>query len=156
MRFLYPDERRFLFRFLSIFFFLFLLLFLFELNWLTRWIAGVETGLLNYVGVPASQEGSYILMGPYLVHIVPECTGLVMVFLLAALLYATRIPELQRRKALVVFTPFLLLFNLLRLLATLLVFYYWQALFGAVHVFLWFVDSALVLGLWYYVYRKGK
>ena len=66
-----------------------------------------------------------------------------MVILFGALLYATK----PSWRAFFLYSPFLLAFNLFRLYLTLLAGAQYAA-FDAVHVFLWFVDSGVVLLAW--------
>ncbi|MBU1198047.1 archaeosortase/exosortase family protein [Candidatus Micrarchaeota archaeon] len=131
---------------------MFLVLIALDLSFLTQAIASIQRDMLGHVGTYVTQDGSSLQFGHYVVHIVAECSGFVMVILLAALLWSTPIPERKRWKALVLLTPFLLLFNLARLWLTILVFFYVFPYFEIVHVSLWFIDSALVLGLWYCVF----
>lgn len=146
-------EKAFLRKFFLIFALLFALLFFVDLPPLNSAIAYIEAALLRSSGVPVSLDGTVLQYSGFAAKIVNECSGLVMVALLASLLYATDIPEHRRRRALIIFTPFLLLFNLLRLFITLYVFFAVNSLFEITHVFLWFVDSAVVLSCWYYVFR---
>lgn len=148
------DEKTFLARFFLIFFALYSLLYLLDWSAVSAFLASLETMLLNRLGVGAFASGSDIFMGSRVVRIVSECSGFVMVFLLLALLYSTKIDPQRRRVAGLVFTPFLLLFNVFRLLATLLAFAWWPAAFDSVHAGLWLVDSAVVMGLWYGTFRE--
>jgi len=81
-------------------------------------------------------------------EIIADCTGLVMVVLLFALLYSTE-SKADKPRELAFYAPFLLAFNLVRLFATLLAHYHLgEAGFEAVHAALWFVDSGVVLWCW--------
>ena len=110
-------------------------------------IAQAQSALLNAAGIAATQMGTYIQTTSQLFQIVPSCTGLVMVFLMVALLYST--PIQNREKFAVFFSPVLFLFNQARLLAVLSVGTLYPALAEPVHAYLWFVDAALVLFLWF-------
>ncbi|MFH1106616.1 MAG: archaeosortase/exosortase family protein [Candidatus Micrarchaeota archaeon] len=147
-------EKRFLARFLAIFFGLFAVLLLADLRALNEAIASVQAGLLALSGLPVVQHGILLSSGNSAATIVNECSGLVMVILLAALLYASQMPESRRRRTLLIFTPFLLAFNIARLFLTLRAFFTAGALFDYVHVLLWFVDSAVVLSIWYMAFSS--
>ena len=146
-------EKAFLARFFIIFFALFAILLFAPPVPLNSAIAGIEASLMHSSGVPVAVDGTVLSLGASSAEIVNECSGLVMVILLASLLYSSDIPENRRRLALLAFTPFLLLFNIARLYATLYAYFAAHQLFEAVHVILWFVDSAVVLACWYYAFR---
>ncbi|MFH1750640.1 MAG: archaeosortase/exosortase family protein [Candidatus Micrarchaeota archaeon] len=141
-------EANFLVKFLAIFFALFFLLKIADLDWLLKALAGIEAWLLAQLGVLALLDGNEIILEKTRVLIVPECSGLFMPILLASLLWSTRLENARRLKFMLIFTPLLFLFNLARLLVTILPLAFFPALFTPIHVFLWFVDSALVLWVW--------
>lgn len=143
------SELEFLGRFFLLFFIPYILLHVADVSPLSSAIAGVESSALSAAGFPASSSGSLLFVGESVYEIVPDCTGLVMVILLFALLYSTPLDSNRRLRGLLVFTPLLLAFNLARLAVTLLTGAWFgpTALEGA-HVLLWFVDSAVVLLAW--------
>ncbi|MFH1199710.1 MAG: archaeosortase/exosortase family protein [Candidatus Micrarchaeota archaeon] len=147
-------EKAFLAKFLALFALLFSMVWLFDLPPLNAALAFAEGELLSHAGVPAIVGGNIIAVGGLSARIVNECSGLVMVALLVALLYSHDIPRKSRLRALAVFVPFLLAFNALRLFATLYVFFAANAWFDAVHVALWLVDSAVVLACWYVAFSR--
>ena len=149
------QEWRFLAVFLASFFALFFLLISIDLSGLTDAITSLEAGLLHALGIPVTVSGSFMVFGNGVVRVIAECTGLVMVILLFSLLIATPMPSRRRFKAFVLFAPLLLLFNLIRLAVTLVAFFRFASSFEAVHVVLWVVDSAVVLGVWYYTYTSN-
>lgn len=150
-------EYEFLVKFAVIFIPLYLLVQNAPLQPLTDTIASIETILLNSTGLPTIQTASFLAINSDTYHIVNDCSGLVLISMLLALLYSTDLPEQTRRKTLLWGAPFLFLFNLVRLYGTLAT----GALYGhqtmeTAHVALWFVDSAIVLGIWYLVFSRKK
>jgi len=153
------EEKDFLLKFFGIFFALFALLKALDLRMLAEIIAIMEEALLKFFGFAVSREGTLLILQNRTFEIVSECTGLVLVILLIALLYSTKIRESARRRALLLYVPFLLVFNIFRLLITLVSAVLIPDFFDAMHVFLWFVDSGVVMFLWYHVLTtqgKGK
>ncbi len=141
-------EASFLLKFLSIFSCLFLLLKITPMQPLLEWIAGFEFGLLKMWGISGALNGNAIIIGSVTIEIVAECSGLFMPILLAALLWSTKISNSRRVKYLLAFSPPLFLFNLARLYITILPLAIAPAWFTPIHVFLWFLDSAIVLAIW--------
>lgn len=142
------DERakEFLVRFFPVMAVLYALILLIPLPWLYSGIASLEAGFLNGAGIYSVSDGALIHTGAASFEIVAECSGLVMVAMLIALFYASKT---RKWNWLIGGIVFLLLFNLLRLFATL----YAGAAFGqgaldVVHPALWFVDAGLVLAVW--------
>ncbi|MFQ5405958.1 MAG: archaeosortase/exosortase family protein [Candidatus Micrarchaeia archaeon] len=151
------SEKQFLIKFFLIFFALFLLIHAFDLapftsdvsTSLKTAIASLEQKLLHFAGFQVFRNAEVLYAGVDAYQVVIECTGLVLVALLAALLYSTDLKEKERRRALLLYTPFLLVFNIARLFVTL----YSGVAFGRqtleiVHPVLWIVDSLVVLALW--------
>jgi len=99
-------------------------------------------------GFAVSQNASLLFVEGVPFEIVADCTGLMMVFLLLALLWATPVDENRRLRAFLVWTPFLLGLNLLRMFITLFVGVSAPQLMDAAHVALWFVDSGAVVLIW--------
>lgn len=132
---------------------------LFPLSFLLEKIARIESWALNALGYSSVQSGVLVSSNAAWFQIVPSCSGLVMVILLFALLYATAVKEPLR--FFVVFAPALFAFNLVRLFAVTAVGGTWgMAAMEATHVWLWFVDAALVLFLWFVAFSvswaRGK
>ena len=110
-------------------------------------IAAVQAGLLQNAGVASSSFGAIVFANSAEFEIVRDCSGFVMVALLASLLLATGAKNYWKK--LVLFGLVLLAFNILRLFLTLFV----GARFGqqaleATHFTLWIVDAGVVLALW--------
>ncbi|MEW5955285.1 MAG: archaeosortase/exosortase family protein [Candidatus Micrarchaeota archaeon] len=142
-------ERAFLAKFLVLFFVPFTALHFVDASLLNAAVASSEHAALSFLGYDAAASGSDLFVDGTHFRIVVDCTGLVLVLLLFALLFATPLKNAVRLRALAVFAPFLLFFNLLRLLLTLSVgAVLGQAALEAVHVLLWFVDSAVVFFIW--------
>jgi len=142
---------RFLALFALLFFVPYALMHFVPLNFACEAVAGVEAYALRALGYPVAWDGVSLAIGETsLFKIIPDCTGLVMVFLFAALLWAAPLKRpASRVRELAFYTPFLLAFNLVRLLATLLAHYHFGPTgFDAVHAALWFADSGVVLWCW--------
>ena len=145
----------FLAKFLAIFAVLHLLLYLFDLSPLQEAIASLEAG---WLGLAVS--GDLVFVAGQAFAITPSCTGLVASFILIAVIFALKKPELKEKIAIAVLgSAALLLLNLLRVYLVLLA----ALSFGVqwaetLHFFSWFVMAALVIGIWYYgvtkVYKK--
>lgn len=143
------NSTRFLASFLILFFVPFALIHFLPLGFTGEAVAGVEESMLSTLGYGVERSGSLLRIGGVsYFDIVADCSGLVMVILFFALLYSTPC-DCDRLRALLVYSPVLLAFNLFRLLLTLLAHYhYGAAAFEFAHVALWFVDSAVVLACW--------
>jgi len=140
-------EKNFLLKFFAGFSLLYLLVQILPLEAFLQWLASTEAVLLNSAGVNALASATIISTPAIEFEIIRDCSGLLMVALLAALLYATN--SRNSLKTLLLFAPLLVAFNLFRLLITLFV----GTRFGsgaleAVHFSLWIVDSLIVLLIW--------
>ncbi|MBI5225056.1 hypothetical protein HY989_04265 [Candidatus Micrarchaeota archaeon] len=150
------EEAVFLAKFLIIFFLLFGILKIIDLSAMLFAIAQFESSALNFVGIGSKVVGTQMLLYGNVVEFVEECSGLIMVILLIALLWGSKIQNERRLKYLAIFTPALLAFNLIRLFATLWVLAIFPYLFEYFHIFLWFVDSAIVMLIWIRAIELGK
>ncbi|MFH0834783.1 MAG: archaeosortase/exosortase family protein [Candidatus Micrarchaeota archaeon] len=121
---------------------------LIDIGVVTNAVASAEALLFRLGGFSVSQNASLLLVEGVPFEIVADCTGLMMVFLLLALLWATPVDEERRVRAFLVWTPFLLGFNLLRMFITLSAGFYAPQLMDVAHVVLWFVDSGAVVLIW--------
>jgi exosortase/archaeosortase family protein len=143
------DEKgkSFLVRFLPAFFIPYLLIHFIPLEPLNSAVASTQNAFFDAAGFETELDGSLLVIrgateARY--RIITDCSGLVMVFLFAALLYASK----PSWKALLIYSPLLLAFNLLRLFITLFAGVQHPPLFEATHAFFWFVDSGVVLLAW--------
>lgn len=116
-------------------------------------IASFQKSALESVGIAAVQNGTRIETATQLFQIVPSCTGLVMVFLMFALLYST--PVKNPARYLAVFAPALFAFNQVRLFSVLSLGTLFPAQVEPLHFFLWFVDAGLVLFLWFVAFSAS-
>jgi len=144
-----PREWLFLAKFFVFFSVPYVLIHLIDLGWLSGIVAVAETALFNAAGIPSSASGSQIFCAGMNYAIIADCTGLVMIFMLFALLWATPLKGRRRWLFLAVGIPLLLIFNIFRLFLTL----YAGVAFGAgaldaVHLGFWFVDAGVVVALW--------
>ena len=147
----------FLLKFFTLFAALFTALYFTPLFFLTNFIAFIESSLLNSAGFQVTQIGSLVVSSVIVFQIVNECTGLVMLSMLAALLYAT--PSISRNEKIRGFALFalpLLLFNLARLFATMIVgISFGQTFLDGVHLLLWLVDALAVFLVWMHLSKTS-
>ncbi len=143
------NEWRFLAKFAALFSVPYIMMRFIDLGWLTVLVAGVEGFLFNAAGIPSSVNASILVITGREYEIIPDCTGLVMIIMLSALLWSAPVTRKRRWLFMAAGIPFLFAFNLARLFFTL-----WTgtvvggAALDAVHVFLWFVDAGVVVGVW--------
>ena len=139
--------KEFLLRFFVAFAALFLLVEAIKLPFLYEAIASFEAAALSSFGIAAVSQGAFIHATNASFEIVAECSGLVMVSMLAALLFASKAKN--SLQWLVAGGVFLFLFNLLRLFATLYAGVAWGPYaLDVVHALLWFVDAGVVVAIW--------
>ncbi|OIO25415.1 hypothetical protein COX85_02745 [Candidatus Micrarchaeota archaeon CG_4_10_14_0_2_um_filter_55_9] len=144
---MHKKEKRFLVRFLPAFFIPYLLIHLLPLAPLNQAVAVTQNAFFEATGFETELDGTLLTVrGGVEAHyrIITDCSGLVMVILFAALLYATK----PSWRALLLYSPLLIVFNLFRLYVTLYAGVQFPSLFNATHMALWFVDSAVVLLAW--------
>lgn len=122
----------------------YVLIHLMDLGTLAGFVAGFEGWALG-----GQVAGSTILLAGMPYEIIADCTGLVMISMLAALLVAQRGETDKKLAAFALFAPVLFGFNLLRLWATISI----GAANGpeameAAHLGFWMVDAGAVLLAW--------
>ncbi len=117
---------------------------------LLEFIAGAQSQFLNFFGVAAVSIGANVFAGQMAFEIVNECSSLLMLSLLVALLYANEgRKKINFAHAIAFAFPLLFAFNLLRLALTIAAgAVYGRAVLEAVHFSLWIVDALVVLALW--------
>jgi exosortase/archaeosortase family protein len=152
------DEKRFVVRFLAAFFLLYIAIHATDyalpglLYPLKRLVALSLVPLLSAVGITATAQGTAVVAGAAKYAMAIECTGLVMVALLASALYASEMKPKTIARALVFYAPFLFAFNIARVL-----FAVWAetalgaGAFDPAHALTWLADSAVVVLVWYRV-----
>lgn len=151
-------ERSFLFKFLGSFFIIYAAIYAADYLLpgvfvpLERVIALSEASFLSSMEIPATAVGTTVFAAGISFSMAIECTGLVMTAMLLCLLYATDQKQKKIAYGLLLGIPIIFLFNLARVLLTLLVaITYGNATFEAVHALLWFVDALVVIAIWAYV-----
>ncbi|MEM4255393.1 MAG: archaeosortase/exosortase family protein [Candidatus Norongarragalinales archaeon] len=140
-------EKHFLFYFTTVFSLIFALLKLAEPRPVNLLVAQLQESLLSSAGYGVLRDGASLVVENAAFEIVVDCSGLVMMALFFALLYATktRIPHLR----MLGYFAFFFTFNLLRVAFTIAVgAEYGPQAIDVVHPALWFVDSGLVFGCW--------
>ncbi|HII39105.1 TPA: archaeosortase/exosortase family protein [Candidatus Micrarchaeota archaeon] len=143
------EGKAFLARFIPLFFLPFALIHLIDLTAVAQAVATAEQTLLNSLGYQTALQGTLLSVDGTAFKIAADCTGLVSIIMLSALLWSTPLKEEKRLRTLAIFAPFLLAFNILRLLLTLTT----GTVFGPIaleiiHALLWFVDAGVVLFIW--------
>ena len=119
---------------------------------LNNWVASLESAI---TGIAA--QGNALLLDNTAFIITNECSGLYSSIDLAAIIFALKKPELEKKAALFA-AGFLFLFplNLVRIYAVLLS----AKAFGTgvamlFHIASWFIVSLLVVSFWYYASQKS-
>jgi len=153
MRLLSREQKFFLTRFPFYFLVPYALLLALKPTFLTNAIASLETLFLNAAGFTTRAANSIIVVNNSVFEIIPDCTGLVMIFLFLALFYATtpRASFVRKRSlpAVMVYCIALFAFNLARLFITLAIgAAYGENALNSAHALLWFVDAGVVLAAW--------
>ncbi len=146
------EQKFFLTRFPFYFLVPYALLLALKPAFLTNAIASLEALLLNAAGFAAAASGSMLFVNNSVFEIIPDCSGLVMVFLFLALFYATPRASFTRKRgigAVAAYVVGLFTFNLVRLFVTLAIGVTWgEGALNAAHAALWFVDAGVVLAAW--------
>lgn len=145
------ENIEFLIKFFVIFGVLQSIIWIAPLKPLNEWIAGLEANALFL-----ERDGNAVITKNAHYSITNSCTGLVSGSILAAIVFALKKPELKKK--IVVFVlgaNVLFLVNLVRV--------YFVVLGGVkfgfefaelLHIFSWFLMSALIILLWYYLTKK--
>lgn len=123
---------------------------------LTQAIAAFESVALASLGYANERIGSMIIAstangGGGAFDLIVDCSGVIMIIMFLALYYSTEIPSKRGRKPRSpwVYLPLLFVFNLFRLLVTLVVgVSMGSGALQATHFALWWVDSGVVLAAW--------
>lgn len=135
----------FLAKFFLIFVILTAIVEILDLSVLTEWLAIVSAIPLGMV-----VAGSLVFVDGQIFAVTNSCTGLISASILAAVIFSLRKPELKEKVLIFIAgLTILLIVNIPRLMLVL-----WSASVGMdanlVHVFTWYVMSALILLIWYY------
>lgn len=148
---------RFLILFLPLYALIELTTIYFSNNFLTQLIATIQTTLLKTIGITVTQSNNLLRAAGTTFEIIPDCTGLMLIAMLASLLYATRsVTNETKIKTLTLGAAALLVFNLLRLTLTIYIFVnFGQTAFELIHLALWIIDSLLVLTIWLLAINKN-
>lgn len=114
-------------------------------------IASFEAGLFGL-----EPEGNSIAFDSQRFEIVANCTGLMGISVLAAIIFALTKPGLKKKLALFAGgTAILFPLNLLRVYIVIAVAMTLDPnMAETLHTITWFTTSALILGLWYYTTKK--
>ncbi len=141
----------FLIKFFVIYTILQFLILALPLEFVENGIAEIEA---NAIGARA--EGNMIEGREQSFQIVPNCTGLVGISILAAIIFSLRKPELKKKLVLLgIGTVILFPLNLLRIYFVLRVSILSNAEIGEIlHMTTWFISAATILVIWYYLTKK--
>ncbi len=118
---------------------------------LENFVAATEAGLL---GLKATDN--MVLFNSHRFEIVANCTGLMSVSVLAAIVFSLRKPGMKKKIALLALGALALMpLNLLRVYLVLLAAISFNPEAAAtLHTATWFATSAAILLLWYYLTKK--
>jgi exosortase/archaeosortase family protein len=114
-------------------------------------IALLEAGALGL-----RSEGNAIFLGPQEFSIVPNCTGLAGISVLASIIFALNRPEFKKKAALLALgTAVLFPLNILRIYLVLLAaISFGPKLAEVLHIASWFAVSAAIIVLWYWLTKR--
>ena len=141
----------FLIKFFVIYAILQFLILALPIGFIENGIAEIEA---NAIGEGA--EGNLIELEGHSFQIVPNCTGLVGISVLAAIIFALRKPELKKKLALLAIGALILFpLNLLRVYFVLWASIAFNPEIGeTLHMATWFIAAAAILVIWYYLTKR--
>ncbi len=101
-------------------------------------------------------EGSVIGFNSHGFEIVPNCTGLMSISVLAAVIFSLKKPSLKKKLGLLaVGTAILFPANLLRVYLVLLAAISFDpGIGGSLHITTWFITSAIIVAVWYLLTKR--
>ena len=149
------EEKRFVIRFLVAFFLFYAAIH--AIDWmlpallypLKRLVALSLAPLLSAVGIASTIDGIIVVTAAAKYTMAIECTGLVIVALLASALYASEMKMRSIAYALAFYVPFLFAFNIARVLFTIWAeTVYGSGAFEFAHALSWLADSIIVVLIW--------
>ncbi len=121
-------------------------------------IGFIENGIaeIEANAIGARTEGNLIEWNGQSFQIVPNCTGLVGISVLAAIIFALRKPKLKKKLALLAIGALILFpLNLLRVYFVLWVSITFNAGIGEIlHMITWFITAGAILAVWYYLTKR--
>ena len=121
------------------------------LQGLKEWIAGIEAGALGL-----ESSGATVFLAGHAFEIVANCTGLMGIAVLAAVVFSLRKPGIAKKLQLFALGAVLLFaVNLLRVYFVLLAASLWNP--GAaesLHTATWFAMAGIILALWYALTKR--
>jgi exosortase/archaeosortase family protein len=145
------DAFFFLLKFFAIYAVFQLLILNAPLHGLESWIASLQAHALSL-----ESAGNQVLFQGHTFEIVPNCTGLMGVSVLASIVFSLRKPAFGKKALLFAFGAAALFpLNLARVWFVL-----WAAIeFGpglaeTIHIATWFFSAGLIIGLWYFLTKK--
>lgn len=148
--------KKFLLYFSAIFFVPYLLI-IYEIlptYTINKWIADVLFISLSQ-SFPIFLFDNHILSDSISFTIVPDCSGFVMISMFFALVMSSNSKITKKITSIIIISPFLFLFNLLRLFLTLYIgLSFGKFAFEITHILLWFIDSGVVILFWLFSLKK--
>ena len=145
----------FLIKFFVIYAVLQFLILALPIGFIENGIAGIEASAIG-----ARAEGNIIEFDNTTTtnsfQIVPNCTGLVGISVLAAIIFALRKPKLKKKLALLCIGALILFpLNLLRVYFVILVSIIYNPEIGELlHMTTWFISAGAILVIWYYLTKR--
>jgi len=114
-------------------------------------IAAMEA---SWLGLQA--QGNIILFDSHNFEIAENCSGLVSISVLAAIIFSLSRPELRKKIALLAFGAAILFpLNLLRVYLVLLAAISFNPeMAETLHIATWFITSAIIIALWYFLTKR--
>jgi exosortase/archaeosortase family protein len=118
---------------------------------LTEFIALTEANALGF-----EAEGNIIMFNEHRFEIVANCTGLLSISVLAAIVFSLRKPSLKKKLSLFAVGALILFpLNLFRVYTVLLVSVSFNpGIAESLHIATWFGTSAAIMILWYYLTKR--
>ncbi len=117
-----------------------------------------ENGIaeIEAVAIGASAEGNLIELNSHSFQIVPNCTGLVGISVLASIIFGLRRPKLKKKIGLLaVGAAILFPLNLLRVYFVLWASISFSLDIGeTLHIATWFLSAGAILVIWYYATKR--
>ncbi len=140
---------KFFLKFVILFLFFQYILFTIDLSLVEKGLAQTISTITNY---PAIENKIYTETQVF--EIGPNCTGLLTLAILIALLLSLEVPKKETKvKIFLVGLPIVLLTNLARIYLLL---YVPKKEIFLVHTITWFLNAFVILAIWYYFYKKEK
>jgi len=117
----------------------------------------IET-LIKFFGIAISREENILILNDFSFVITQDCIGYKSFLGLFAIIFATPIKDFKiKAKYFLLFSPIVIIANVLRIFTTLIFYYYFNIDPKFLHDVIWmFLVSGLVVSLWIIYFIKNK